>query len=129
MPHLRRAGMRGDKTGMTRLARHLLLAALLLRALVPLGWMPGSPQLGQAAWIICTADGQIQHGIPGKDEAAQQHQPCAFAAAHVMASPQGEGLTPPLLRTTAIEPQTALVPAFVAAAFTPQAPRAPPLFL
>jgi hypothetical protein len=32
-----------------KMFRHLLLAALLLRALVPLGWMPGSAQLGQAA--------------------------------------------------------------------------------
>jgi hypothetical protein len=58
---------------MKMLARHILLAALLLRALVPLGWMPGSAQLGQAAWVICTADGQIQHGTPGKDDATQQH--------------------------------------------------------
>ena len=112
---------------MKMLARHILLAALLLRALVPLGWMPGSAQLGQAAWVICTADGQIQHGTPGKDDATQQHQPCAFAAAHVMAAPQASAIAAPQLRTAALE--TGMAPAIprVAAAFTPQAPRAPPI--
>lgn len=112
---------------MKMLARHILLAALLLRALVPLGWMPGSAQLGQAAWVICTADGQIQHGTPGKDDATQQHQPCAFAAAHVMASPQASAIAAPLLQTAAIE--TGMAPAIsrIAAAFTPHVPRAPPI--
>ncbi|HJR55115.1 MAG TPA: hypothetical protein VJ798_00930, partial [Rhizomicrobium sp.] len=61
--------------------RHILLAALLIRALLPVGWMPGQVQLGEAAYIICAADGSIQHGAPGKDESAKTHQPCAFAAA------------------------------------------------
>jgi hypothetical protein len=112
---------------MKMLARHLLLAALLLRALVPLGWMPGTAQLGQAAWIICTADGQIQHGAPGKDDSSQHQQPCAFAAAHVMASPQAAAVIAPLLRIAAIETGAVPVPLRIAAAFTPQSPRAPPL--
>ena len=112
---------------MTMLARHLLLAALLLRALVPLGWMPGSAQLGQAAWIICTADGGIQHGAPGKDDARQHQQPCAFAAAHVMAAPQAHGFVPPSLRAAAIATVPAPAALQVAASFTPQAPRAPPI--
>lgn len=111
------------------LARHLLLAALLLRAMVPLGWMPGTAQLGQAAWIICTADGQIQHGTPGKDDAEHQHQqPCAFAAAHVMASPEAAALAAPVLQIAAIDTGAAPVPLSVAAPFAPQAPRAPPIF-
>lgn len=112
---------------MTRFARHLLLAALLLRALMPLGWMPGSAQLGQAAWIICTADGQIQHGAPGKDDSHQQHQPCAFAAAHVMASPGGYTFTAPQLQASALRTRAAPATIRVAGVFTPQSPRAPPL--
>jgi hypothetical protein len=109
--------------------RQLLLAALLLRALVPLGWMPGSAQLGQAAWIICTADGSIQHGAPGKDDGQSQYQPCAFtAAAHVMASPQAHGFAAPLLQAAAVESGTAPAVLLVPAALTPQAPRAPPSF-
>jgi hypothetical protein len=111
---------------MTGLVRHLLLAALLLRALMPLGWMPGSAQLGQAAWIICTADGLIQHGTPGHDGSHQHQQPCAFAAAHVMASPQGHIFSAPLLQAAALESQAAPAVIRVAAVFTPQSPRAPP---
>ena len=113
---------------MTKIARHLLLAALLLRALVPLGWMPGSAQLGQSAWIICTADGSIQHGTPDKNDGQNQHQPCAFAAAHVMASPQAHGMAAPLLQTAAVGTGRASAVLLVPAAFTPQAPRAPPSF-
>ena len=87
---------------MIGLVRHFLLAALLLRALVPLGWMPGLAQLGEASWIICTADGQILHGVPGKDDAAGHHQqPCAFAAAHVMAPPQVHAFAEPQLQVSA----------------------------
>ena len=109
------------------LARHLLLAALLLRALAPIGWMPGTAQLGQAAWIICTADGQIQHGAPGKDDDAHQHQPCAFAAAHVMASSAAQALPAPLLHVGIIDRTIAPASAQSAARFAPQSPRAPPV--
>ena len=113
---------------MKMLARHLLLAALLLRALVPLGWMPGLAQLGEASWIICTADGQIQHGVPGKDDAAGHHQqPCAFAAAHVMAPPQVHAFAEPQLQVSAPDTRVATSSVSLASAFTPQAPRAPPI--
>jgi hypothetical protein len=112
-----------------KMFRHLLLAALLLRALVPLGWMPGSAQLGQAAWIICTADGVIQHGVPGKDDGQSHYQPpCAFGAAHVMATPLAHVFAAPLLQTATTENTSAPAILRVAAAFTPQAPRAPPAF-
>ncbi len=117
-----------DKTPMKALARHLLLAALLLQALVPLGWMPGAPALGQAAFIICTADGGITHGNPGKDQDRQPHQPCAFAAAHVMASPQAQALAAPALRAVVLESRAAPAAVLAPAAFTPQSPRAPPIF-
>ena len=112
---------------MIGLVRHLLLAALLLRALMPLGWMPGSAQLGQSAWIICTADGQIQHGTPGKDNSRQQHQLCAFAAAHVMASPGGYSFAAPRLQAAALKTRATPAIIRVADVFTPQSPRAPPL--
>ena len=113
---------------MKLLARHLLLAALLLRALVPLGWMPGAPQLGQAAWIICSADGQIGHGAPGKDDSSQHEQPCAFAGLHVIAAPDVPVFAAPSLRTASFEPQTAATVFHRAAIFSPGAPRAPPAF-
>ena len=114
---------------MKMLARHLLLAALLLRAMVPLGWMPGTAQLGQASWIICTADGQIQHGTPGKDDAGQHQQPCAFAAAQVLVSPAGHALPVPLLQVAAIDSASVSTAPAMAAHFTPQSPRGPPISL
>ena len=113
---------------MAKLARHILLAALLLRAMVPLGWMPGQASLGQAAWIICTADGSIQHGTPGKDDTQQHEQPCAFAVAHIMAEPQANAFAAPLLQAAAIETVATRADLRVANAFTPQSPRAPPFF-
>lgn len=50
---------------MKEIARNILLAALLLHPLDPLGWMPGTAALGQAA-IICAVDGTIQHGVLGR---------------------------------------------------------------
>jgi len=109
--------------------RHILLAALLLRAFVPLGWMPGTTQLGEAAFIICAADGTLQHGTPGKSDDAKPHQPCAFAAAAPLFDmPEAAAIAPPsaaaLVIASVIAP-TAPVPD---AARTPQAPGAPPLF-
>jgi hypothetical protein len=112
---------------MKLLARHLLLAALLLRALVPLGWMPGAAQLGQAAWIICTADGGITHGTPGHDQDRQHQQPCAFAGAHALAAPVAHAFAAPLLRAAATEAAVPPAVLYVATAFAPQSPRAPPL--
>ena len=109
-------------------ARHLLLAALLLRALLPLGWMPGSVQLGQSAWIICTADGQIQHGAPGKNDTTPQHEPCAFAVAHVLAAPDSHGFVAPVLQTAQTDTGVAVEAIHAATRFTPQSPRAPPIF-
>jgi hypothetical protein len=108
--------------------RHILLAALLLRALVPLGWMPGTAQLGQAAFIICGADGSVQHGIPGKQDIAH-HQPCAFAAAaKLFGTPDAAVIAPP--SSHRLEIAGAIVPPAPVpdAARTPQAPRAPPVF-
>ena len=113
---------------MTALVRHLILAALLLRAMVPMGWMPGTPALGQAAWIICTADGGVTHGDPGKDADRQHQQPCAYAAAHIIAPPQGLPLAAPSLRATAIAPPARRARIVLTAALAPQAPRAPPYF-
>ena len=111
------------KNNMKMFARHILLAALLLKARVPLGWMPDAS--GGSAFVICTADGG--HSIPGHDDGAQHHQPCAFAAAHVMASPEAHVFAAPLLAaailTRSVHPETAVA----RPAFTPQSPRAPPL--
>jgi hypothetical protein len=109
--------------------RHILLAALLLRAFVPLGWMPGQAQLGEAAFIICAADGTLQHGTPGKDDAAKTHQPCAFSAAmQAFDTPDAAAIAPPSANALVIASVIAPTAPAPDAARTPQAPRAPPAF-
>jgi hypothetical protein len=106
--------------------RHILLAALLIRALLPLGWMPGQAQLGEAAFIICAADGSIQHGTPGHDDKAKAHQPCAFAAAFQgFALPEAAAIAAPALVAFAA-PVIAARDAQAAARFSAHAARAPP---
>ena len=116
------------KAAMKLAFRHILLAALLLRAFVPLGWMPGVAQLGEAAFIICAADGTLQHGTPGKNDGTKPSQPCAFGTAlQSMDVPQAASIVPP--STTALVIASVIAPTAPAlgAARTPQSPRAPPL--
>ncbi len=111
---------------MTFAFRHLLLAAMLLHAMIPLGWMPGQAQLGEAAFVICTADGQITHGKPGQPD--QAHQLCAFAGAAQAADLAGA----PRIALPSVQSvsQTATLSSarIIAARFTPYPPRAPPRF-
>ena len=74
----------------------LALAAIALRAIIPVGWMPGSSADGTAV-VLCTSQGLIEVilGEDGKpidpaerDEASHDGTPCVFAAtAHFSAPP------------------------------------------
>jgi hypothetical protein len=90
----------------------VLLAAFMLRALVPSGWMPHASSTG-FTFIICTVAGlqEVALGPDGKvqpvDKAGQGPSdpgPCPFA-------PTGK-FTPPLL-------QTSLAPSFTLSGFVP----------
>jgi hypothetical protein len=63
---------------------HLALAAMILRAFLPAGWMPNVQQGGQTALVICTMDGTVEvlsgKTLPGKDD-PRAHESCPFAAA------------------------------------------------
>jgi hypothetical protein len=63
---------------------HLALAAMILRAFLPAGWMPNLQDNGQTALVICTMDGavEVMSGkiLPGKDD-PRAHEACPFAAA------------------------------------------------
>jgi hypothetical protein len=63
---------------------HLALAALILRGLLPAGWMPNPSGLGDTAFVICTMDGPVSatdgKTLPGKDD-PRAHETCPFAAA------------------------------------------------
>ena len=111
--------------GIFRAARHLAIIALVLRALLPAGWMPDA----QAGLAICSPAtlGVIHHdGAPGHPDGKIAHEECPFAAASQLASaldlPQ---LTLPAFHAFAAATDRAYA-ARVAARFTPQSPRAPP---
>lgn len=105
----------------------LALIAMLLRALLPDGWMPS----GQSApFTICSV--VIAHhagGKPSQPEQEHRHAPCAFAAAAPLA--------PPTIATLAFG--TSSTPIKLSAGFgddhaksssphRPNAARAPPAF-
>lgn len=64
-------------------ALHVALAAIVLRALLPAGWMPDASHGG--TFVICTAEGGIVHHAPAHpgnplDKGDRDHQICPFAA-------------------------------------------------
>ena len=69
---------------------HLALAALILRAFMPTGWMPNPQGSAEGMFVICTMDGPVQatdgKSLPGKDD-PRAHEACPFAAAASIAPP------------------------------------------
>ena len=111
--------------GFFRAARHLAIIALLVRAMLPVGWMPDA----QAGLTICSVAtlGVIHHDGPTDGKA--QHEECAFAAAaHLVASPDLPLLILPAFHGFVAGTDSHYA-AEVSAHFTPQSPRAPPRFV
>jgi hypothetical protein len=109
--------------GIFRIARQLALVALMLRALMPSGWMPDA----NGGLMICSVTlGTIHHdGAPEKQKADQQE--CPFAAAsQLAAAPDTPQIALPAFHAFVALTDRAYAAA-VAARFTPQSPRAPPL--
>jgi hypothetical protein len=113
----------------------LALVAMVLRALLPAGWMPNLTGTGESAFVICTMDGPVQsaakdHG-PGKPtpDDGRQHEACPFAAApHVATSSAVAALRASVVSNSVARyaPSQRLTPE--PARYAPQAPRAPPSF-
>jgi hypothetical protein len=119
---------RRDKSamqGILPVIRHLALAALILRALLPAGWMPDA----QSGLVICAVStlGVIHHdGAPGHSDGKASQEECPFAAApHFAATPDAPKLVLPAFHAFAAATDRAYAVA-VSARFTPQSPRAPP---
>jgi len=119
--------------GIMHAIRHVALAALILRALLPTGWMPDA----QAGLTICSLEtgpavahlGTVHHdGAPGHSSHGKaDHQECPFAAAaHFAAPPQNVMLALPAVHAFAAAADQARA-AVIAARFSPGSPRAPPL--
>jgi hypothetical protein len=69
------------------LALSLALCAMLLRALLPAGWMP-NPAAEGSPFVVCSVDGAHVPGKPAGDPAQERgHAPCAFAAVAHLAPP------------------------------------------
>lgn len=104
--------------------RHIALAALILRALLPSGWMPDT----HAGLTICSATlGAIHHdSAPGQKDDKPGQQECAFAAAaHFAPTPDAPQIALPAVHAFVAATDRAYA-GTVAARFTPQSPRAPP---
>jgi hypothetical protein len=115
---------------------HFALVAMLVRALLPAGWMPDMSAHGSAPLVICTMNGPMTAMPPGD---ASKHKPahddgrqsdiCPFAASIHVATPASAAAVVP---STAV----ALTPAPVLseqnvpniARHSPQSPRAPHSF-
>ena len=109
--------------GFFRAARHLAIIALLVRAMLPAGWMPDA----QAGLTICSVTlGVIHHDGQNPADGKAQHEECAFAAAaHLAAAPSAPHLILPAFHGF-IAKTDGHYAAQVSAHFTPQSPRAPP---
>ena len=121
----------GSKTpamqGISRGLRHLAIIALLVRAMLPAGWMPDTQGL-----VLCSISLSpvIHHdGGPKHDGQQQAHQDCAFAAAaQLAAAPDALRIALPAFHAFAARSDDARA-AVIAARFSPGSPRAPPLIV
>src|SRR3954465_15795510 len=106
---------------LSRALRHLAIIALLVRAMVPAGWMPDIQGL-----TICSLSPVIHHDGDQKAPAQTSHEECAFAAAAPLAgASDAPYLALPALHAFAAAIDRGLATT-IAASFTPQSPRAPP---
>ena len=124
-----------DKTQMRTVCKstavHVALVAMLLRALLPAGWMPAAITSADASpFVICTVDGPLHAPVkhaPAHDRAGT---PCIFAAAAHLASPLALAATPLTVAAwRRIEFAPRIEAVSHARAFRLNAPRAPPAFV
>jgi hypothetical protein len=118
---------------------HLALAAMMLRALIPDGWMPNAAPTGGMPIALCTINGPVSL-VAGVDGKSAPHDPAHNDGRHVdvcpfAAAPHFATVTP------ALAPAAPIAEAFFAPRLpqahmfggagrhTPQSPRAPPSFV
>ncbi|MGD0141933.1 MAG: DUF2946 family protein [Rhizomicrobium sp.] len=114
---------------------HIALVAMLLRALLPAGWMPDSASASGAAFVICTVNWPLQAARdagkhrPGQDD-NRQNDVCPFSASVHLATPTVTAVIAPSMRVSSFAPDHA--PArtvYETARYSSQSPRAPPSFV
>jgi len=135
-------------TGFRRAAVCLALAAMMLRALMPAGWMPNPAGASESLFVICDMDQMdmskmdmshmsaadmadmdmsgMDHGSSGKHSGAQQT--CPFAAAPHVATPSNVAALQLPSQLAKFSPLLAAEQAAIkAATYKPQSPRGPPI--
>jgi hypothetical protein len=116
-------------TGLFQTLRHVALAALILRAMLPAGWMPDTHGLTICSVAVASETlGAVHHdAAPGQADGKTAHHECPFAAsAQMAAAPDAPSLALPGLHEFAASVDRAQA-AVIAARFSPGSPRAPPL--
>jgi len=119
------------KPGFRRAAMHFALVAMLLRALLPAGWMPGEAANGQSLLVICSVAAPAGHAHRDQHQAPagqHAHEECPFAAApHVAPPALAEAFALPATFARFANPPASRDAIAAASSHRPQAPRAPPL--
>jgi len=119
---------------MTRFLRltalQLAICAMVLRALVPAGWMPNlSGEAGGGLFTICSVETGTHKDGSERDgqKQADRHEVCPFAAApHLAAHAVAAAVAAPSLVATFAEPGAATNVHLIRMDVTAHAPRAPP---
>lgn len=141
------------QTRYPRAAVILALAAMMLRALLPMGWMPNPSGFAQSPLVICLMDTpsgvdmsamsqmdvstmsqmDMSHDMSGmdmkKDHGGQQtSEPCPFAAAPHIAAPLAVAELARIPELVHFAEKSPAIAHFDRVAhYQPQSPRAPPL--
>ncbi len=112
------------------LAVSLALCAMVLRALLPDGWMPNMAAGAATPFIICSADaGHMGGKSPAQPVQEGSHAPCAFAAAAPLAPPALAAISLATPReSTRLEAGDVRDTHAIASSYRPNAARAPPVF-
>ncbi|MGA7675921.1 MAG: DUF2946 family protein [Rhizomicrobium sp.] len=115
---------------------HLALAAMMLRALLPVGWMPNPSMAGGTPLTICTMNGPVQmvlgpDGQPQKPKPhqgnANHHDTCPFAAApHFATTTPPIALGPAVIRVSLAPAALRPLAIWTTQQHSLQSPRAPP---
>ena len=115
---------------------YLALAAMMLRALTPAGWMPAAPGQSGVPITICTMHGPMRMAMDAdhsplpvkQQDNGRKHDICPFAAAPHYA------ISPPVVAQTAPHDSAEHAPKFaeenepaLSARHSPQSSRGPPL--
>jgi Protein of unknown function (DUF2946) len=113
----------------------IALVAMLLRALLPVGWMPDTAANSSTPFVICTVNGPVHAAhVPNTGKHSQddgrQNDVCPFAASVHLATPAAVATVAPstqIARFTFVHAPARAVQA--ATRYALQSPRAPPSFV